>query len=317
MDEPKKSKNGLIIAIVLLLVFAGAYLFVLNTYQNEGANRATSLSLEPEKLANLDKNRINAFGKIVSADPVKGDLIVRLTFEPEGTLSADGKLSRDLQLDVSSAAGKHVYEFKKGRRMDPVEAIVDLYEGDPMDYPFDKHEAELSFFFEPAGAGAEGSIPVNLELHGAVNGLSIEAAFAKEHTDDRVVVDLSISRASTTLFFSTFIMFAMWMLTLGVIFLVFRVYRGERKIEISMFSFLGALLFAFPALRNSQPGTPPIGTLSDFIAFFWAEVLIALSLLAVVIRWATRGPGGSRVDRSALSELNVGLPAPRMFGVGR
>jgi hypothetical protein len=107
-------------------------------------------------------------------------------------------------------------------------------------------------------------------------------------------VDLSIARASTTLFFSTFIMIAMWMLTLGVIFLVFRVYRGERKIEISMFSFLGALLFAFPALRNSQPGTPPIGTLSDFIAFFWAEVIIALSLLAVVIRWVTRGVGGEK-----------------------
>jgi hypothetical protein len=219
--------------------------------------------------------------------------VVRLTFEPEGSLSADGKLSRDLQLDVNSAAGKHVYEFKKGRRMDPVEAIVDMYEGDPMDYPFDKHQAELSFFFEPAG-GAEGSIPVALELYGSVNGLSIDAAFAKEHADDRVVVDLSIERASTTKFFSTFIMTAMWMLTLGVVFLVFRVYRGERKIEISMFSFLGALLFAFPALRNSQPGTPPIGTLSDFIAFFWAEVIIALCLLAVVIRWVTRGPGGEK-----------------------
>jgi hypothetical protein len=87
-------------------------------------------------------------------------------------------------------------------------------------------------------------------------------------------------------------MIAMWALTIGVICLVFRVFAGHRKIEISMFSFLGALLFAFPALRNSQPGTPPIGTMSDFLAFFWAEVIIALSLLAVVLRWLIRGPGG-------------------------
>ena len=78
----------------------------------------------------------------------------------------------------------------------------------------------------------------------------------------------------------------------NLISLVYRVFAGHRKIEIGMFSFLGALLFAFPALRNSQPGTPPIGTMSDFLAFFWAEVIIALSLLSVVLRWIIRGPGG-------------------------
>jgi hypothetical protein len=29
-----------------------------------------------------------------------------------------------------------------------------------------------------------------------------------------------------------------------------------------------------------------------FLAFFWAEVIIALSLLAVVLAWLIRGPGG-------------------------
>lgn len=297
MEETKKSKKGLIIGIILLLLFAAAYALVLCVYKSEGENRAAGLSYETEKLDKLDKNRIDAYAKIVSADPVKGDIVVRLTFTPQGSLlSADGvTLSRDLLLDVSSAAGKHAYEFKKGKRMDAVEAIVDMYEGEPMDYPFDKHEAELAFYFEPAGAATEApdhSIPVALELRGSVSGLRIDASYAKENTDDRVVVDLSVSRASTAIFFSVFIMVAMWALTLGVVFLVFRVLAGHRKIEIGMFSFLGALLFAFPALRNSQPGTPPIGTLSDFLAFFWAEVMIALSLLSVVVTWLIRGPGG-------------------------
>lgn len=294
MEEPKKSKKGMLIGIVLLLVFVAAYAFVLCTYRSEGENRAAELSPETEK---LDKNRVDAYAKIVSADPIKGDIVVRLTFTPQGSfLAADGvTLSRDLLLDVASAAGKHSYEFKKGKRMDPVEAIVDMYEGEPMDYPFDKHEAQLAFYFEPAGATAETpdhSVPVGLELRGSVNGLQINADLAKENTADHVVVDLSISRAPTTLFFSVFIMAAMWLLALGVVFLVFRVLAGHRKIEIGMFSFLGALLFAFPALRNSQPGTPPIGTLSDFLAFFWAEVIIALSLLSVLLRWIRHGPGG-------------------------
>ena len=293
MEEPTKSKKGIVIGIVVLLLLAAAYVFVLCAFRSEGENRAAVLAPN-EKVGN---DRIDAYARIVSADPVKGDLSVRLTFTPHGSLlSADGAtLSRDLLLDVSSAAGKHSYEFKKGKRMDPVEAIVEIFDGEPMDYPFDKHEAQLSFYFEPAGASeGDKSVPVAIELYGSVSGLKIDSEYAKENADDHVVVDISLCRAPTAIFFSVFIMAAMWSLTLGVVFLVFRVLAGHRKIEISMFSFLGALLFAFPALRNSQPGTPPIGTLSDFLAFFWAEVLIALSLLAVVLTWLIRGPGGDK-----------------------
>ncbi|MEY2499091.1 MAG: hypothetical protein QOD12_2647 [Verrucomicrobiota bacterium] len=298
MEETTKSKKPLVIGIVLLLVFAAAYTCVLLAYQSEGETRKAELSYDDAKLEKLDKNRVAAEAKIVSADPIKGDIAVRLSFTPQGTLAtADGKLARDLVLDVSAATGKHVIEYKKGRKMDPVEVIVDMYEGEPMDFPFDKHAGQLNFFFEPAGAApaAEGTveqIPVELTLRGSVSGLRIDASFAEENKDNNVVVDISISRARTTMFFSLFIMIAMWALAIGVICLVFRVFAGHRKIEISMFSFLGALLFAFPALRNSQPGTPPIGTLSDFLAFFWAEVIIAMSLLSVVLRWLVRGPGG-------------------------
>jgi hypothetical protein len=181
--------------------------------------------------------------------------------------------------------------------MNPVEAVVEIYEGEPMDYPFDAHTAELSFFFEPAAAkggeaGGNEAIPVAVEMHGSVAGLRLDTEYAKENTPDHTVIEINIQRATTAVFFSVFIMIAMWALVIGVLSLVYRVFAGHRKIEISMFSFLGALLFAFPALRNSQPGTPPIGTMSDFLAFFWAEVIIALSLLSVVLRWIIRGPGG-------------------------
>jgi Domain of unknown function (DUF4436) len=296
MDEARKSKMPMLVGIVLLVVFAGAYVFVLNAYKNESNNRAAELVANTQKAG---ENRIDVTGRIVTADPIKGDVVVRLEFTPHGTFASGdgGTLSRDLDLYVSSATGKNVHEFKKGKRMNPVEAVVEIYEGEPMDYPFDKHTAELSFFFEPAAgkggeAGGAEAIPMSVELRGSVAGLRLETEYAKENTPDHAVIDISIQRATTAIFFSVFIMIAMWALVIGVIFLVFRVFAGHRKIEISMFSFLGALLFAFPALRNSQPGTPPIGTMSDFIAFFWAEVIIALSLLAVVLRWIIRGPGG-------------------------
>jgi hypothetical protein len=296
MEEPTNSKKPLIIGLVLLLLFAAAYVYVFTAYKNEGANRAAELTADTQKAG---ENRIDVTGRIVTADPMKGDVVVRLEFTPHGSLASGdgGTLARDLDLYVSSATGKNVHEFKKGKRMNPVEAVVELYEGEPMDYPFDQHAAELSFFFEPsaakgAEAGGNESIPVAVEMRGSVAGLRLDTEYAKENTPDHAVIDISIQRASTAVFFSVFIMIAMWALVIGVVSLVYRVFAGHRKIEIGMFSFLGALLFAFPALRNSQPGTPPIGTMSDFLAFFWAEVIVALSLLAVVLRWIIRGPGG-------------------------
>lgn len=295
MDEPNKSKTPMIVGLLLLLIFAGLYVFVLNAYRNEGANRAAELVADTAKAG---ENRIDVSGRIVTADPLKGDVIVRLEFLPHGSFAGEnGTLARDLDLYVSSATGKNVHEFKKGKRMNPVEVVVEIYEGEPMDYPFDSHAAELSFFFEPGAAkGAEPAsseaIPIAVEMRGSVAGLRLDTELAKENTADHAVIEIGIERATTAIFFSVFIMIAMWALVVGVLFLVFRVFSGHRKIEISMFSFLGALLFAFPALRNSQPGTPPIGTMSDFIAFFWAEVIIALSLLSVVLRWIIRGPGG-------------------------
>jgi hypothetical protein len=285
-----RSKTPLILGVVVLLILAGAYIFVLSAYRSEGENRAAELVADTQKAG---ENRIDVTGRIVTADPLKGDIMVRLEFTPHGNLASGegGTLTRDLELYVSSAAGKNLHEFKKGKRMNPVEAVVEIYEGEPMDYPFDTHSAELSFGFQPAGGGTD-SVPVAVELRGSVAGLRIDTEYAKENTPERAVIDISLERAATARFFSIFIMIAMWALVGGVVFLVFRVLAGHRKIEISMFSFLGALLFAFPALRNSQPGTPPIGTLSDFLAFFWAEVIIALSLLSVVICWLVRGPGG-------------------------
>jgi hypothetical protein len=297
MEQPTTSKKPLIIGLIVLLAFAAAYVFALTKYKSEAENRAAWLEPDTQKAG---ENRIDVVGRIVTADVMKGDIAVRLEFKPHGSfLAADGAtLARDLELYVASATGKNVHEFKKGKRMNPVEAVVEIYEGEPMDYPFDTHTAELSFFFEPAAAkggetGGEESIPVAIQLGGSVAGLRIDTDYDKENNKpDHAVIEINIQRATTAMFFSVFIMIAMWALTFGVIFLVFRVFAGHRKIEISMFSFLGALLFAFPALRNSQPGTPPIGTMSDFIAFFWAEVIIALSLLTVVICWLVRGPGG-------------------------
>jgi hypothetical protein len=328
----KVKAKDIIVAIGVLVVFAIALVAVLNIYASESERRSAVIS----DLGDKDPNHIEVDVKLVSIDPNKGDMTARLEFVPKGHFSKDGgrTLERDLKLFVNSATGKQELDFQKGTRMNPMEVVINMYDGLVTDYPFDHHQAFLELYFLPANSEsgkdkkkpieaatkpadaaatstpeglepaekkddanpkkteaappAEDDVPIGVDFLGSIHGFRIDAAKSHESTEDYVGIDMTISRASTVKFFAVFIMLMMWGLTIAVIFLTLSVVTRGRKVEIGMFSFLAALLFAFAAVRNSQPGAPPIGTFSDFISFFWAEVIIALCLVAVVFTWLLR-----------------------------
>ena len=325
MSEKVKAKD-IIVTLAVMIIFGIALVLVLNIYKSEGDKRSAAVS----DLGDKDPNHIEVDVKLVSIDANKGDIVARMEFLPKGHFTKDdgSTLSRDLKLYVNSANGKQELDFPKGKRMNPMEVVVNMFDGVVTDYPFDKHSAYLEMYFEPgkeapkektadaatkptpaptpaptagedekkeegakkpdAAKPDEDEIPIGVDFQGSIPGFKIQAAKAKESTADLVGIDMAISRAATTKFFSLFVMSMMWGLTLGVIFLTLSVVLRGRKVELAMFSFTAALLFAFAAVRNAQPGTPPIGTYSDFISFFWAEVIIALCLIILVFTWVLR-----------------------------
>ncbi len=329
MPDKIRAKD-IVITVVLIIAFAVGLVLVLKIYKNEGEKRSASISDIGEK----DPNHIEVDVKLVSIDPNKGDIVARLEFLPKGSFTKDegATLARDLKLFVNSATGKQEVDFPKGKRMNPSEVVVNMYDGLVTDYPFDKHNAYLEFYFlpgkeekkatdaaaKPAEAAAtpaptpqpssegeeqkkeeggkkpaaaekdEDIIPIGVDFAGSIPGFKIDASKAKESDEDLVGIDMTISRAATTKFFSFFVMIMMWGLTIAVLLLTLSCVLHGRKVELAMFSFTAALLFAFASVRNAQPGTPPIGTYSDFISFFWAEVIIALCLVALVFTWLLR-----------------------------
>lgn len=330
MSEKSKAKD-IVVALVVLVLFTVALVFVLNAYKSEGEKRMAAIS----DLGDKDPNHIEVDVKLVSIDPNKGDVVARLEFLPKGVYTKDdgSTLARDVKLFVNGATGKQETDFPKGKRMNPMEVVVNMYDGSVTDYPFDRHKAFLEMYFVPgkeekkspepaaakpveaapnptpaAGTGTaeepkkeegekkaesvarddDDEIPIGVDFEGKISGFKIYAAKSKESTNDYVGIDMDIARASTTKFFSAFVMIMMWGLTISVLLLTFSVVLRGRKVELAMFSFTAALLFAFATVRNAQPGTPPIGTYSDFISFFWAEVLIALCLVVLVFTWLLR-----------------------------
>jgi len=327
----KPSTRDIVIGVGLIVVFAIAMLFVINAYQNEGEQRSAAISEEGEK----DPDHIETSVKLVTVDPVKGDTTARLEFVPHGALvKENGTLAQNLKLYVNSATGKQEHDFQKDKRMNPVEVVINMYDGLVTDYPFDHHKAFLEIYFTTAAkaqtkesgegtasaasqtptnpsetpaaatseqgaqsaekkegaapASAEEEVPVAVDFYGSIPGMKIEAKKNPESDDAYVAIDMQIGRSSTVKFFSLFIMALMWGASLAVLFLTLSVVLRGRKIEVGMFSFLSALLFAMGTVRASQPNVPPIGVFSDFAAFFWAIVIIALCLLTIVFTWLLR-----------------------------
>lgn len=327
MSEKIRAKD-VIITIGVLVIFIVGLVLVLKSYNSESQKRSAEIS----DIGNKDPNHIEVDVTLVSIDANKGDIVARLEFMPKGIYTKDdgSTLARDVKLFTNGATGKQETDFAKGKRMNPMEVTVSMFNGLVTDYPFDRHNAYLEMYFLPgkpekktgetaAAKPAEAAptptpaaengeepkkdeakkadaaeddeddeIPIGVDFVGTVSGFKIEAAKAKESTNDYVGIDMTISRAPTTKFFSFFVMIMMWGLTIAVLLLTLSVVTRGRKVELAMFSFTAALLFAFATVRNAQPGTPPIGTYSDFISFFWAEVIIALCLVALVFTWLLR-----------------------------
>jgi Domain of unknown function (DUF4436) len=273
--RPRKA----LIAGGVLLVLAGAYVLglVAFTTQRDNGSKAFQIDSGP--------NGIGVDARVIGVDPDTDAMTVRLEFAPLGDYAASSvALSKPVDLFISTAKGRSETHYARGAVMSPTEATVALNGGAPLDYPFDKYDAALLVYAErPKGAGR---IPVSMRVTTGFNGFKID-------TSRRTFIGqgyprFKLRRASTTIFFAVFIMVVFWATALAALWLATLLAERRRKFETASVAFLAALLFAFPTVRNNLPGNPPIGSLNDFLAFFWTEGIVALALVAILITYCLR-----------------------------
>lgn len=285
MEISKKRKVieiivGIVVLALLALLISSSY----NAYQNETNNRATLANVEPPASGDF----VTASARVLSVDPIKGEMAVRISFTPEGELADAGELKKDLSLYVNSATGGQNRAFPKGKDMSPVDVVLDM-DGVVTDYPFDKHAAFLELYLtEPVKDGDPLSIPIVTSFVGSVPGLMIGAEVDPSSGDNYNLINITVERSQTILTLVIFAMALLWFITLTVVFVLLAVVLRGRKIEFSMFGFMAGFLFSFVAFRNAMPGVPPIGTLSDFLAFFWGYAIISISMIGLTITWLVR-----------------------------
>jgi hypothetical protein len=235
--------------------------------------------------------------QLIAVNTATSSATMRVEPEPSGsyTQGKTGLLTKNVVLYTSTVSGELAHSYRAGTFMDPFESTVPI-EGDTSTYPFFHLQTGIGLLASTGGDLRSGNgIRVQLRFSSAVAGyrVSPNPAVREGTPDQSVQIVLHVNASWATVVFAVFIMAVMWALALGAVSVAVNLIRRRRKFEGSFATLLAALLFAFPTVRNNLPGIPPVGVLFDYAAFFWAEALVALSLIALLAGWTLRGLVGT------------------------
>ena len=84
---------------------------------------------------------------------------------------------------------------------------------------------------------------------------------------------------------SFLLMMLMSGLALSLLAMVVKVITSSPKVDLVPLSFSISLIFGLPALRNVQPGVPPVGAFGDYVSFIWSEITVGLSAIIIIWIW--------------------------------
>jgi hypothetical protein len=180
------------------------------------------------------------------------------------------------------------YTFGAGQVMPAIDTTVDLVETDAQAYPYDTYGMYLILSVaKPDGT----NVPSVLAVRNTAEGWTLDstAQSPKDVPPDTFGFQLEMHRIVSTQVYALFIMALMWALAVAGVFMALTLIRNtDHKIEAGPLTYLAALLFAFPLIRTLLPGDPALGILADFAAYFWVEVVVGMTLFALLVTWIVR-----------------------------
>jgi hypothetical protein len=263
--------------LLAMMLFIPAYYLALGAYQVESEDQRSIFLIGDEN----QPDRVDVDARIISLNPLQGEGKIRLVLQPKGNFSQDFSCSKTLKLlspGAVKANGLGETFFEKGRMLTPVELTYNM-EGQANDYPFDSHSAIVVLAINQTNP--DRPVPFVLWFRGNMPGFSIKLEPLDDLPPGIRAMNLTVTRSSTVINAALAGMVVMWAIGIGVVALIILMLTGWYNIRMP--ALFAALLFGLFSLRNSLPGTPPIGTYSDFLAFLWVQGIVALALIVAIV----------------------------------
>ncbi|MFF0430746.1 DUF4436 family protein [Streptomyces sp. NPDC004327] len=213
-------------------------------------------------------------------DPGGQDVTLSVIPVPHGTLAQEpGSPVFERTVEVTTTSlSKPSFRVAAGAPTGQQKLSVGLYGDTVTDYPFDRYSMVVGL-----AATVDGRpLPVMMTFRDVDPFFVVKPRNDPRTVPDHVTLDADVARSRSTFILAWFMMAAMWALALAVL-------GGARVLLLKRpgivwpaLGWMAATLFALVSMRNAAPGNPPIGSIMDYLAFFWAEALIAVSLTITV-----------------------------------
>lgn len=303
-----------VLAVCAILV---VYIVTLVRGGNEIQRRSLELSGDSGS-----PDHVSVVVNVTAVSQVAQELTAQLTFRVAGKLALDAVTpAANLKLFVNNVGGEQEFDFERGRRMNPVEVVFPL-NGNLNRYPFDRYRTTLALLMvRPESKGEtpvpeeEGEVesggeqkgeipfgavalkktmpvPLSVVLSAEIPGTKFSGSIDRTKSSQFKAIDLNLRRTDNVIMVSILISATMMGLAVSLLSIVLQTI-GVPKEESNLvpMSLSIALIFGLPALRNVQPGVPPIGAFCDFISFIWAELIVAVSALMFAWVWLRTAKG--------------------------
>lgn len=129
-------------------------------------------------------------------------------------------------------------------------------------------------------------VPISISVLASTPGMKYTGEVIRSNDIAATRVHLSLKRPFNLVNVSITVMCLMMAIAISVVAMVLKaiVSRGEKPDVLPLSLSIG-LIFGLPALRNIQPGVPPVGVLGDYFSFLWAEVFVAAAAIIMALRW--------------------------------
>ena len=233
---------------------------------------------------------------LIDFDPAVGDVHARLhLILPASMLGQDETPAHDLTFVDEATVDESILKLSSAEPFSYYDGFASArYQvndpGSEFLYPFDRHETAIDFFLAQqttrGGKNTFQRVPITYDCSGcSFDGFKVTITDAGTTTTE-VRLKVTIRRSTPIIIFSVFLAVAMWAMTILVLILAIRVsHKKKHAPEVGTMGFIGGLLFAYPAIRGSQPRVPPMGVLSDYYGFFWNEFILIVALAVVLFAW--------------------------------
>lgn len=308
-DNPPNNKVPLLLTVLLLiavLVGGAQYRQWLSQLSTEKTKTKANALFDHEPKDFDDGVEMTL--TIVGVDPGRGEMMMRAEWAGSGdVLDENGTLKIPIDINVNASSGKAEFHFKQGEMLAPTDFNVAM-EGLSFNYPSDSYTSSVEVITSsPVWAGKPGkdtppdhfdAVELSSVGYAKASGFSVtkEAALSSEYfAKGTKEAETGVYRASfkahrsdLVIKFSKLIMALQWLLALSASAVTISVVIWKRKPELAMLTWMTAMLFALPPMRNIMVGAPPIGIQVDFQGFLLCEGIVAFCVASLVATWLVR-----------------------------